>query len=142
MAQELKATSVLVDGRMRYESQIRDYPKIITDYPLPAGGDEGPTSLELFLASLCTCAGGTVSHILRRSDIKFSSLSVHAKGERRTEHPTFFKSISLEIELVSETASQKDIEKALMLAEQEICPVWNMIKNTVPVTASCILRSY
>lgn len=140
MTQELTASSVLVDGRMRYESRIRDYPPVITDYPAPAGGDTGPTSLELFLASLCTWVGGSVSFVLKRSKGEFEGLTVRARAERRTEHPTYFKSVRLEVELVSSTVTEEDLKEAVEVAESDICPVWNMVKDTVPVTFTCLVK--
>lgn len=140
MATELKASAVLVDGRMRYESTVRDYPRIVTDYPAPAGGDQGPTSLELFLASLCTCVGGSVSYVLRMSRAGFEGLSVSAVGTRRTEHPTYFKSIRLEVELVSSIVTLDKLREAVAVAESDICPVWNMVKDTVQVTYDCSVR--
>lgn len=140
MTQELKAIAVLVDGRMRYESSIRAYPPIVTDYPAPIGDDQGPTSLELFLVSLCTCVGGAVSHILRKSRREFAGLSIQAEASRRTEHPTYFKDVKLEVELVSATVTEDELAEALQLAESDISPVWNMIKDTVPVAFTCSVR--
>jgi putative redox protein len=141
MSQELKACAILVDGRMRYESSIRAYPKIITDYPAPMGSDQGPTSLELFLVSLCTCVGGSISYILTRSKGEFTGLTIRAEASRRGEHPTYFKSVRLGIELVSSTVTEEELREAIEVAESDICPVWNMIKDTVPVTFACSVKS-
>lgn len=125
---------------MRYESAVRDYPAIVTDYPLPVGGDEGPTSLELLLVSLATCVGGAVSHVLRKAGLSFEALSVRAAGVRRSEHPTYFKALTLEIDVAAENLTEGQMVWAVKLAEREISPVWNLVKKTVPVTYSCVLN--
>ena len=84
--------------------------------------------------SLCTCVGGAVSHILRKSTGAFTGLSIKAEAERRTEHPTYFKSLELDIKLESSTVSAAQLQEAILLAESDISPVWNMIKDTVSVT--------
>lgn len=46
-----------------------------------------------------------------------------------------FERISLELVLASPDAEDKDLEQALRLAEESVCPVWQMLKNNVEVAA-------
>ncbi|MCK7469559.1 MAG: OsmC family protein [Desulfomicrobium escambiense] len=57
---------------------------------------EGPKPMEMLLASLASCAGGSVVALLRRGGHQFEALTVTARGQRRSEHPTIFTEIALE----------------------------------------------
>jgi len=101
---------------------------------LPLGDNQGPCSLELFLVSFSTCAGNAISHILRKMRKEIVLLSIKASGRKRTEHPMNFESITLEIHLASPDTNQDELDRAIALAEEKLCPVWNMIKGNVAVT--------
>ncbi|MBL8965905.1 MAG: GNAT family N-acetyltransferase [Spirochaetaceae bacterium] len=139
-AQELKAWATLAEGRLLRGSGRRAYPPFVADHPAPGSDDQGPSSLELFLVSLCGCAAGAVSHVLGSSGRDFAELSVRAEATRRTEHPTHFKGIRLGVELLSATVTEEELVEAVGLAESDISPVWNMIKDSVPVTFTCSVR--
>lgn len=139
-AQELKAWATLVDGRLGRGSGLRAYPPLIAGQAAPDGGDRGPSSLELFLVSLCGCAAEAVAHVLRSSKRDFAELSVRAEATRRSEHPAHFKDIRLEVELLSAAVAEEELAEAVGLAESDISPVWNMIKDAVPVTFTCGVR--
>ena len=53
----LTANARLIDDKMKFDCTAGDGHKIISDYTPPYGSGEGPTSLEIFLASLCSCLG-------------------------------------------------------------------------------------
>jgi len=127
----LNATATLTDGQMKFECTAGDGYKIVTDYPAPHGSGGGPTSLELFLASLCSCLGGTLAVLLRQAGKTVDAVTVSARGERRKEHPTCFERIELTAKINAPDAQSEDVAKALKLAETCICPVAAMVKNTV-----------
>ena len=127
----LNANAKLIDDKMKFECIAGEGHKIFTDYTPPYGGGDGPTSLELFLASLCSCFGGTVAVLLRQAGKKVDEISVSADGKRREQHPTCFESICINVKIKSADAQQEDISKAVELAEQSICPVAAMIKQNV-----------
>lgn len=133
MDNELRIRTELIDGRMAYRSSVDDHPPIVSDYTRPHGGDTGPTSLELFLVSLATCASSSVSVALRKMRRDVTWLACEARGRRRTEHPTGFSAITLELRLVSADATSDDLAEAVRVAEDLLCPVWSMIKGNVEV---------
>ena len=47
--------------------------------------------------------------------------------------PIKFERISLNSIVDSKDAKDPDIQKAIQLAEESVCPVWQMIKNNVEV---------
>lgn len=136
MSNNLTATATLINDKVKFSGVSRDNPQVIIDYVQPVGEGEGYTSLELFLISLATCSGTSVSSILRKMGKHISDLEVTANGERREEHPTYFKKIHLNFMLRSENTSNEEMEKALNVSKDSICPVWNMVKNNVDITFS------
>jgi len=62
-----------------------------------------------------------------------SGLKVNAKGVRREQPPMKFERIFLEFSINSVDTKDGDIPKAIQLAEESVCPVWQMVKNNVEV---------
>jgi putative redox protein len=107
-----------------------------TDYPLRA--DEvgsGPRPLELLLASLASCAGGSVIALLRRAGQPIGGLKVSARGQRRAEHPTVFTDITLEF-VIGGNTDPVAVAQAVEQSEARICPVWAMLKPSTKITTA------
>jgi putative redox protein len=136
MSDYLTASAELMNDKMMFRCTSGDNPEVITDYTPPLGDGQGYTSLELFLASLCSCLGGTAAVFLRRMGKNVGGLSVSAKGLRRKEHPTCFETIDVSMSVVSGDAADADVEKVLKMAEETYCPVLAMIKGNVQVSVS------
>jgi putative redox protein len=133
MAETKSVQSVMLDGPMKYQSTMRGFAPLVSDYPAPHGTDQGPCSLELFLAALTTCAGNSIALLLRRMHKSVDGLSVGATGTQRASHPMGFETIVLDLVLTSSDAGAEDLAKAVSMAESTICPVWSMIKGNVEV---------
>lgn len=129
----LESSIVLINEKVHFNGTCVDKPAISIDYTPPYGDGQGYTSLELLLLSLSSCAASSVAIILRKMQKTISGLSVHATGIRNIEHPTGFRSIILEFNLNSPDLVPADIEKALALSEDKLCPVWNMLKGKVEI---------
>jgi putative redox protein len=136
MAEQLAVGAELTNGRMQFIAECRSNPAIVLDYNPPLGDGEGYTPLELLLVSLATCSGATLATLLRKMRKDVASLQVRAQGTRRETHPTAFEHISLSFRLLSQDASEADVQRALKLAEDSYCPVWSMLKNNVEVTCA------
>ncbi len=135
MASELSVHAVHLDEmRVLAESGNR---KVLTDYPLtPERPLEGLTSLELLLASLATCATNSVLALLKRKMSQpVTGLDVYACGVRREEHPTVLTEISLEF-VVRGEVDPDAVRKSLKISADQLCPVWNMLKDTTPIKAT------
>lgn len=65
---------------------------------------------------------------------------MNLKGIRRKEHPTGFKTIFVEMVITSATVTDDDVAKVLKLSEDTYCPVWAMIKGTVEVEVTSIIK--
>lgn len=134
MSEQLAVTASLMNQKVKFKGVSRSNPEIILDYTPPIGDGEGYTSLELVLISLASCSGTAIAQLLRKMRKDVSGLTINVKGNRREQHPTYFERIFLEFNLVSRDAEASDLEKAIKLSEESICPVWNMIKGNVEIS--------
>jgi len=103
------------------------------DYKPPIGDGQGFNGLELLLMSLSGCSATAVAYLLRRMGKTVSGLEVHARGIKSEKPPIKFEKIMLEFGLSSCDTKESDLQRAIQLAEQSVCPVWQMIKNNVEV---------
>lgn len=109
---------------------------VTMDYPLQAGVvGAGAKPMDMLLAALAACAGGSLVALLRRTEPHLSGLVVTARGLRRSEHPTVFTEIALEFK-VRGNVDEATVAKAVKYAESNICPIWAMLKPAVPITSS------
>ena len=106
---------------------------IVFDFRPPLGDGDGYNGLELLLMSFSGCSGTTILYLLRSMGKTVSGLKVNAKGLRREQLPIKFEKIFIEFVVSSKDAKDPDVQKAILLAEQSICPVWQMIKGNVEV---------
>ncbi len=135
MPSELKVHASY-QGGMRFDATCGEH-AITIDYPLPAGaGVAGMTPLQLLLSSLAACSGSTLALVLKRMGQQVEGLEVTARGSRRDEHPTVLTDIRLEFELRGGEVAEDAVRKALAVAEDQLCPVWAMLKGGTPITAS------
>ena len=107
---------------------------IAFDYKPPIGDGQGYNGLELLLMSFAGCSGTAIAFLLRKMGKDISGLRVNAKGMRRDQPPIKFEKVLLEFIVDSKDARDADIQRAIRLAEESVCPVWQMIKNNVEVT--------
>jgi uncharacterized OsmC-like protein len=93
---------------------------VTMDYPMPGAESEdlaGLTPLRMLLASLA------------------------ARGLRRDEHPTVITEIALEFTAHGAGVESAAVEKALAISEEQMCPVWAMLKDGTPIIATyCVVE--
>jgi putative redox protein len=95
----------------------------------------GFTPLELLLTSLCGCSGQVVVGLLKTMGQEVKDLTVQARGVKRESHPTVLTSVELEFEFRGGRVDGASVEKAFALSEDRFCPVWVMLKASVPIAA-------
>jgi putative redox protein len=137
-------------GGMRIDASCGEY-TVQLDYPAPAGlpvlryeGDcaspdgacEGFTPLQLLLASLAGCAGNTMALLLARGAQPVNGIEVTARGTRRDEHPTVLTAIDLEFTIHGGDVDEAAVRRALAVADEQLCPVWAMLKPGTPIGAT------
>lgn len=122
-------------GGMHFSGVIGSH-RFDMDFPLaPGEAGEGPKPMEMLLASLAACAGGSIVALLKRGGHQFDGLVVTARGQRRSEHPTIFTAIDLDFAFRGEV-DPAAVQRAIGQAETRVCPVWAMLKATTPIATS------
>ena len=130
----LKATAELVNRRAKYLCRAGGQPPVTVDYIPPFGDGEGYTSLELLLLSLASCYATSVKGILTASMQKeVSALKVGINGTRREQHPTGFREINIYLDIQSDSVSCDDMDAAIRLSEDTVCPVYSMLKGSTEI---------
>lgn len=134
---ELNSTIVLINEKLQFEANVDGNVPISIDYTPPLGDNLGYTSLELLLLSLSSCVGSSVLTFLRKMRKTISGCEIQARGVRREEHPSCFKTIYLTVLLASPDTGVEDFNKVLKLSEDTYCPVWVMLKGNVEIDVKC-----
>ena len=134
MPQELSVRAVR-DSLMCFNASTAKH-SVCLDYPLGPGPTAGPTPLEMLLTSLAVCAGSTLGLVLDRMKQPVTGLVVEARGKRRDEHPTVITEIALEFVIAGAQTDPAKVTQALKIAEDQLCPVWAMLKGGTPISAS------
>jgi len=134
MPQELSVRAVRESG-MCFTASTGEH-SVCLDYPLSPGPTGGPTPLEMLLSSLAVCAGSTLGLLLDRMKQPFTGLVVEAHAKRRDEHPSVLTEIALEFVIAGAGTKPDKVAQALYMAEEQLCPVWAMLKGGTPITTS------
>jgi putative redox protein len=90
----------------------------------------------MILTSLAVCAGSTLALVLERMKQPFTGLAVDALGKRRDEHPTVLTEIHLDFVITGSDTDPDRVTQALKVAEDQLCPVWAMLKSGTPITTA------
>ncbi len=136
MAKEVQ-TEVVFKGGMRFDGKSGRAGKTVAiDFTPEGEAIDGYSPLELLLTSLAGCSSQVVVGLLKRMGQEVKDLTVHARGEKREIHPTVFTSVELDFKFRGGRVDGASVEKALALSEERFCPVWVMLKASVPVTAT------
>ena len=123
-------------GGMRFAATAGDY-RVTLDYPFPPDHvAEGPTPLQMILTSLAVCSGSTLALVLGQMGQTVEGLELEARGQRSDTHPTVLTEISLEFLLDGSDLQCEAVQRALTVAEEQLCPVWAMLKPGTSITAS------
>jgi len=130
----------LIDKGLKFQTKAGNNPDIITDYIPPLGNNEGYMPLELFLISFGTCVSGIILPVLKKMQKEIEAYSMNAKGIRKTEHPTGFSKIILEMFMKSKNTTIEDVEKVLKMAETKYCPIWSMLKNDIEIETKIFIN--
>jgi putative redox protein len=138
-SKELKVSLNLVNEKVHFEGNVAGNNPISIDYVPPFGDNLGYTSLELLLLSLSSCLGSSVLILLRRMQKNITGFSINATGIRKEEHPTGFKTITMELTLKSSNTTKDDLDKVIKLSEDSLCPVWSMLKGNVEIVVNTII---
>ena len=140
MPTELSVHATQEEG-LRFSMTAREH-TVTTDYPLqPGEAGAGMRSLELLLASLASCAGGSMVVLLRKMRQPAQSVEVIVRASRRDQHPTVLTDIAMEFVVYGIGLDPATVARALAQSEEQICPVWAMLKGGTRITSSLRLAA-
>jgi putative redox protein len=91
--------------------------------------------MELVLMALCCCTATDVVSILRKKREPFTTVEVHAEGERAPEPPTVYTKIHLTYRIGGKV-SKKAADDAVQLSKNKYCSVSQMLQKSVIITHS------
>ena len=135
MAKEIHA-EIFFKGGMRFVGKSgRAGSAVAVDFAPEGEPTDGFSPLELLLTSLAGCSGQVTVGLLKRMGQEVRELTVHARGEKKEIHPTVLSSIELAFEFRGGRVDGASVEKAFALSEERFCPVWAMLKASVPIKA-------
>ncbi|MCY4324575.1 MAG: OsmC family protein [Betaproteobacteria bacterium] len=107
--------------------------QLITDGPPEHGGvNAGWRPMELLLASLATCSGFDVVHILGRGRQQPATVKVQVHGERADTVPAVFARIELAFTVAG--APRAAAERAVQLSVEKYCSALAMIGSDTKVS--------
>lgn len=132
-SKEITTSINLLNERLHFEGSVNGNDPISIDYIPPLGENLGYTSLELLLLSLSSCLGSSALIFLRRMKKTITGFEIISSGIRKEEHPTGFKTITLQLVVKSHDVTSEDLDKVIKLSEETYCPVWSMIKGNVDI---------
>jgi putative redox protein len=89
--------------------------------------------MEYVLLALCACTATDVVSILSKKRERFTSLRVHAEGERAPQPPTVYTQIKV-IYQVGGEVTKKAVEDAIRLSQEKYCSVSQMVSKTATIT--------
>lgn len=140
MAERLEA-SVRWTQKLHFTGRAGFAHDVPVDHAPPLGDGQGISPMEILLMSLAGCSGQTVVSLLEKMHQDVLSFSVTASGAKRDDHPRIFTEIRLEFRVGGNALDRDLVEKAVRLTEEKYCPVWTMLKGSVPIAVSIVLTA-
>ena len=95
-----------------------------------------PSPMELLLMALGSCTAVDVISILEKKREHVTGYRVEVRGERRTEHPRSFKSMTVHHIVTGRNVTEKSIAQAIELSETKYCSVAATLRPTAEITSS------
>ena len=122
--------SALWSDHERFVGQASSRHAVVID---AASEKTANSPMELVLIGLCGCTGYDVTRILCKKREPFTSLEVHAQGERAANPPSVYTAIKLTYK-VGGKVSKKAMEDAVHLSKEKYCSVSAMLEKTAKIT--------
>jgi putative redox protein len=127
MHETLDASVDLLEG-MAFRATTGTGHQIVMDAaPDVGGGDTGPRPMEMLLVGLGGCTGIDVISILRKMRQDVSGYQIRLHGERATDHPKVFTSITVEHVVRGRGLSPDAVKRAVELSATRYCSAAAML---------------
>jgi putative redox protein len=120
----------------------QDGHSIALDLPLDLGGaDLGAKPKTLLLTALGGCTAMDVVSILKKMQVEFAGLKIHASADLTEEHPKVFKSIHIKYLFSGKGLPMDKLEKAVNLSLDKYCGVSAMLAKACPITHEIVVEA-
>jgi uncharacterized OsmC-like protein len=96
--------------------------------------------MELLLASLSSCSAIDILGILKKQRQTVTDFSIITNGERASETPSIFKSITVDI-TISGKIDESKLEKAISLTKEKYCSVYQILSKSAVITYNYKIQS-
>ena len=109
--------------------------EVLMDYPLrPDEACVGFTPLQMLLASLAACSVNSLMVVLkRRLNQPVAGIEANVRALRSEQHPTVLTEIELNFLVKGTGVEPEAVASAIKISEDQLCPVWNMLKGSTPI---------
>ena len=141
MKRVIEVKGKLVDDKVQFTAAARDNPPVQCDFFPPIGTGQGYTGLEVLLLSLAVCSATTIAYLLRKSGKEVSGCEVDAQGTMKELPDVGLESAIIHFNLTSPDVGQGDMDRALDLARNSACPVWQMVKGNFEISTRYTIQS-
>ena len=132
----MTATVELVDD-MAFQAETGSGHSLVMDAaPEAGGGDCGPRPMELLLAGLGGCTGMDVISMLRKMRQDVTGYEVHLRGERASDHPKIFTSITVEHVVRGRGLNPESVRRAVELSATRYCSAAAMLGKVAHIEES------
>jgi hypothetical protein len=111
--------------------------QVLMDYPMqPGESGEGPHAFADAAGQPRRLHTNSILVLLKKMNQQVTGIEADAHGLRREQHPSVLTGISLDIVVKGSAIDPEAVSRAVKLSEEQICPVWNMLKGKTPITPS------
>lgn len=126
--QTISASSSHVAGRFIIDVR---HNHLVADASFARGGkNEAPGAIELFIASLATCALAVIADAGTKANIKNAIYAVSVSATPDDNDGTRFSAVDFAFDF---KGVQPETGKALIKEFTDICPIYNTVARTTPV---------
>ncbi len=114
---------------------------LIIDGPEQIGGRNiGPRPMELILLGVASCSAVDILHILKKARQSVVDCEVRVEGQRADTDPKVFTDMHLEFVVSGHGLKTAQVERAARLSAEKYCSASIMLKASVNITHSCVVR--
>ncbi|WP_338702882.1 OsmC family protein [Streptomyces sp. Q6] len=118
-----------------YTISVREH-RLTTDQPLGSGGrDEGPTPVELFVASLAGCVAYYAGRFLERHHLAREGLLVRAEFDMADDRPARVAAIRVRVNV---PGGLSEVRRAALHAVVRHCTVHNSLRQPPEVRVDVV----
>ncbi|HEC56345.1 MAG TPA: OsmC family peroxiredoxin [Candidatus Syntrophoarchaeum butanivorans] len=130
-------------GGVRSQTTFGEGVPLLMDEPREfLGSGEGPTPMEVMLASISGCAVATFAYIAEKKGVKLEGLNAIARGEaiRTGEDGWRIKDVDMVMDVKAAPDVPSEQVEECFDQYQRLCPIKTSIEAGIPVRVSLNLR--